>query len=126
MRAITVAGVLAAGLLQGPALVAAPNAVQLRAEAGLGGFARPGRWTPVRIELDNQARDLTADVVVEWGDTRLHRPIDLPAPSRTALELYVRTADARGSVVVRILANGETVASIDVPIRIVSEEDPLV
>jgi hypothetical protein len=126
MRVITVAGVLAAGLMHATALVAAPGAVGLRVEAGLGGLARPGRWTPVRIELDNQARDLAGDVVVEWGEMRLHRPIDLPAPSRTAFELYVRTADARGSMVVRILANGEPAASIEVPIRIVSEDDPLV
>lgn len=126
MRVIPIAGLLAAGLMQGPALAAASNAVELRADAGLGGFARPGRWTPVRIELDSQNRDLSGEVVVEWGDTRLHRAIDLPAPSRTVLELYIRTADVRSSMAVRIVANGEAVASIELPIRIVADEEPLI
>jgi hypothetical protein len=124
-RAIAIV-VVAAVLTPGTALAAASNTVELRADAGLGGFARPGRWTPVRIELDNRIRDLAGDVVVEWGDTRLHRAIDLPAPSRTAFELYVRTTDARASMVVQVIENGATAASIELPVRIVPEEDALI
>ena len=81
---------------------------------------------PVRVEIDNSHRDLIGEVLVEWGDARVHRAIDVPAPSRTAFELYIRTADARGSLAVRVLAGGQPLASVELPIRIVGEDEPLV
>lgn len=122
-------GLLLAGIIAGIVQVdaaAAPDGALLRADAGLGGFARPGRWTPVRVEIDNTNRDLTGEIVVEWGDARVHRDVEVPAPSRTAIDLYVRTADARGAMTVRLVANGAALASIDVPVRLVVDEDPLV
>jgi hypothetical protein len=134
-RLIAAGNVLAATILAGtPPLAAASDRVGLRADAGLGGAARPGRWTPVRVQIDSKDRDLSGEVVVEWGDARVHRAIDVPAASRTAFELYVRTADVRGSLTVRVVeheANGATrakdamLASVELPIRIIADEEAL-
>lgn len=121
-----IVGAVVAGIIQGAAVVPARESVVLRADAGLGGLARPGRWMPVRVEIDNRTGDLKGEVVVEWGDARVHRAIDVPAPSRTRIELYIRTSDPRGSAAVRVIAGSETVASLEMPVRIAGEEEPLV
>ena len=121
---------LFAGIITGgpghPGAAAAPDRALLRAEAGLGGFARPGRWTPVRVEIDNTGRDLAGEIVLEWGDARVHRAIDVPAPSRTIVELYIRTGDARGSMSARLLADGATLSALDLRVRIVADGDPFI
>ena len=98
----------------------------LRADAGLGGYTRAGRWTPVRVTISNNNRDISGEIVVEWGDVRLHRAVDIPAPSATAIELYVRTLDVRGSMAVRLIADAQTLVAVDVPVRVLSNEDDLV
>lgn len=124
MRPIAITGVLTAGILQA-LLGAAADRVVLRAEAGLGGFVRQGRWAPVRIEIDS-TEELTADVIVEWGDVRVHRTIDVPSPSRTAFELYVRTTDVRGSMTVRVVEKGASVVSVEVPVRNIPDDELLI
>lgn len=126
MFTILIAGILAAGLVQGPAPTPGSETSRLRAEAGLGGFARAGRWTPVRVEVDNADHDLDGEIVVEWGDARVHRAVNIPAPSRTAIELYVRTGDVRGSMTVRLVSNGAPLSSVEIPIRILADEERLV
>ena len=98
----------------------------LRAHAGLGGYTRAGRWTPVRVNISNNNRDISGEVVVEWGDVRLHRAVNVPAPSGIAIELYARTPDVRGSIAVRLIAGARTLASVDVPVRVLSDEESLV
>jgi hypothetical protein len=122
---LLLAGIVAVGAARAAA-AAAPDRGLLRADAGLGGLARPGRWAPVRVEIDNAARDVTGEIVLEWGDARVRRAVEIAAPSRMAVEVYIRTADARGSIAVRLVANGAALASVDVPVRIVPDGDPLV
>jgi hypothetical protein len=126
MPLFLLASMLAAGVVQGAAGASPPDGPVLRAEAGLGGFVRPGRWTPVRIRVENKSSDLVGEILVEWGDAQLHRAIDVPAPSRTVLELYVRTLDVRGSIAVHVIANGEAVTSVDIPVRAVDDDERLV
>jgi hypothetical protein len=124
---LVLASALTAGAAQGTATTAAPpNGVVLRADAGLGGFVRSGRWTPVRIRIDSEQRDLRGTVVLEWGDARMRRAIDIPARSRIDIELYTRTTDARGSIAVRVMSNEALVTSTDVPVRVVPNENVLV
>lgn len=123
---ILIGGFLTAGAGHGAILAAPAEGLVLRAEAGLGGFARAGRWTPVRLDIRNNHEDVSGEVVVEWGDARLHRAVEIPAPSRTVIELYVRTLDVRGSIAVRLVADGQPVAGLDVPIRVLSDEEALV
>ncbi len=122
MRSLAPAVALALIAVASP--VGAQNGIDLRADAGLGGLGRLGRWTPVRITIANDAVDLAGDIVVEWGDTRLHRTIDAPAPSKTVVELYVRTIDVRDSIAVRLLSGDRAIAAATVPIRMV--DGPLV
>jgi hypothetical protein len=126
IRLPLLAGIIAVAASHGGAAAAVAGRERLHADAGLGGVARPGRWTPVRVEIDNAERDLTGEIVVEWGDARVHRAVDVPAPSRTVLELYVRTGDARGVISVRLVADGTAVESVNVPVRVVADEDALV
>lgn len=126
MPLILLASVFAAGVISGVTDTSAPVRLVLRAQAGLGGFVRPGRWTPLRVQIDNNSRDLKGEVLVEWGEMRLHRAIDIPAPSRTVIDLYVRTLDVRSSIGVRLIASGGTLASADIPIGVVADEELLV
>ena len=108
------------------ALAQAPEPLVLRADAGLGGYTRAGRWTPVRLSISNHDRDISGEVVVEWGDVRLHRAVSIPAPAATTIELYVRTLDVRSSMTVRLIADAQTLAAVDVPVRVVSNDEALV
>jgi hypothetical protein len=101
----------------------AADAPMLRAEAGLGGLARPGRWVPVRISVDNDGSALQGELVVQWGDATVHRGVVLAAPSRSRFELYIRTPDVRDVITVRLQSKAIAVASIDVPVRVVPLEN---
>jgi hypothetical protein len=100
--------------------------VQLRVEAGLGGFARPGRWTPVRVAIENGRDDFAGDLVVEWGDVRVRRAVTLPSSARRQLEMYVRSANVRDVIVVRLQAGERASQSVETPIRIVRVDEPLI
>ena len=112
------------------ALVAAAPAVaadaQLRVDAGLGGFARPGRWTPVRIAVENGRGELAGDLVVEWGEARARRSITLGSGARRQVDLLLRTTDVRDAIVVRLEAGGRAEPRTDTPLRIVRFDEPFV
>lgn len=116
------------------ALVARPakadQTVTVNASAGLGGLCRPGRWAPVRVDVESRGRSVSseaasAEIVIEWGDARVRRAITLASPSRKQVELYIRTADARDSMKVRILIDDREVASTVAPVRLLAPADPL-
>jgi hypothetical protein len=103
----------------------AQDAVTLSAEAGLGGLVRPGRWVPVRITIDNRGPDLSGDLIADWGPARVVRAVRLASPSLHQIELYVRTSDVRDVVTVRLHADGRDVRTLDVPVRVVGDQDPV-
>src|SRR5260370_32827790 len=84
----------------------ADQTVTLKAGAGLGGLCRPGRWTPVRVDVDAHGQASgevwAGEIVVEWGDAHIHRTISLASPSHKHFEVYIRTVDARHSMTVRL------------------------
>lgn len=121
LAAALVAGVLVCSVHP----VSADQGLRLEAQAGLGGLGRPGRWVPVRIQIDNADRDLSGELLVEWGDARLHRAVDIAAPSRSEVEVYVRTTDVRGSMAVSLISHGERIAGAAVPIRMAADDQPL-
>ena len=105
--------------------------VTVKASAGLGGMCRPGRWTPVRVDVgvQGQAPNDTAvagEVEVEWGNTRVRRAVTLASPSHKLIELYIRTSDARDSMKVRVLRDGREAATTMADVRLVRPEDRLV
>ena len=93
------------------------GALTLKAEAGLGGVCKPGRWMPVRIWLANNGEDVTGELVLQWGTSTLHRTVTLASPARVHFELYIRTFDVRGIVTVRFRSHGVDLRSVDLPIR---------
>ena len=110
--------------------VQADQTVVLKASAGLGGLCRPGRWTPVRIDVDVRGDTAAGEVssgeiIVEWGDARVRRALSVVSPSRKQIELYVRTPDARDSMKVRLESNGREIAVTEAPVRLVAPADPL-
>jgi len=116
VAAIAVAGLLAAA----PAAKGAPGAsgsVTLKAEAGLGGVCRPGRWMPVRVWLANDGEDVSGELVVEWGDAKLNRALVLASPARIQVDVYVRTLDVRGTVTVKFRTHDVDVQSVDIPVH---------
>jgi len=98
-------------------------------QAGLGGLARPGRWMPVRVDVETRSEtsaDAAAgEIVVEWGDARVRRALTLASPSHKQVELYIRTADARDSITVRVLVADREMATTVTPVRLVAPAEPL-
>src|SRR5262245_50135940 len=119
------AALAVAAILWGWPPASAAGDLRLTADAGLGGISRPGRWTPVRVAIENAAGDVEGELVIEWGNTRLHRELTLVAPSRSNLELYVRTQDVRAAITVSVVSHETTVATVDTPIRM-NGDAPLV
>jgi len=116
-----------AGLFARPAQ--ADPTVTVKASAGLGGWCRPGRWAPVRVDVEargeTSAEAATGEIVVEWGDARVRRTMTLASPSHKQVELYIRTADARDSITVRVLVDDRELATAVAPVRLVSAAEPL-
>jgi len=119
LACVTAAGVLA------PIGSACAGTLTLTAQAGLGGIGRAGRWAPVRVSVDNTDRDFSGDIVVSWGDAVVRRALTLGAPARADVVLYVRSADVRDIVSVRLESHGGAVQSLDVPIRLQSSDDDI-
>jgi hypothetical protein len=109
--------VIAASLLA-PIGSAYAGTLTLKARAGIGGLGRDGRWAPVDVSLDNTDRPLAGDIVVSWGDAVVRRAITLGSPARADVVVYIRSADIRDRIAVRVESQGTVLQTIDVPIRL--------
>lgn len=119
MRQWSIAGVIAL-LTAAPAIA---DTLTLAADAGLGGVSKPGRWTPIRIVVDNTGADFSGELLVSWGDFDVHRDVSLPSPSRKRYELFVRTGDVEAAIKVRLTSNGAEVSSAAVPVRLAAPDE---
>jgi hypothetical protein len=97
----------------------------IAADAGLGGVSKAGRWTAVRVLVDNTGRDLAGDLVASWGDFEVRRHVTLPSPSRKQFEILVRTTEVEGSVRLRVLSEDVEVGRVDAPVRLVAPDEPV-
>jgi hypothetical protein len=113
--------VLLAALAAAPATAA--DRATLAATAGLGGYGRPGRWAPVRVDVTYEGDGGAGEIAVEWGDARVRQAISLASETRKEIELYVRTADPRDSIVVRLLSGGRELAATEAPVRLLAQAD---
>jgi hypothetical protein len=106
------------------AVVSGANAqgVSIQASAGLAGYVKPGRWAPVQVDVTSGSRQLTGELVVEWGPARVHRAITLTAGLSRHLELYVRTLDPRDLITVRLLSDGVTLTEALVPVHVLAHD----
>ena len=98
-----------------PHISTAGGSLTVHASAGLGGVAKPGRWTPVSIEIDNAGGQVATDVVVSWGDATLRRQVTFASSAKRRFTVYMRTLEPGSAVRVR-LADGDTVAEAAVQV----------
>jgi hypothetical protein len=108
-----------------PVALASAKPPRVIADAGLAGVSKAGRWTPVRVIVDNTGEDFSGELVVTWGDFESRRDIALPAPSRKRYQVYARTGDGEGAIKVQLVSRGVEIRAIEVPIRIVPPDEPI-
>ena len=109
---------LAGAMLLSAAPASAAGLVSITASAGLDGVVKADRWTPVRIAVTSKDSDLSAQLLVSWGDARLRRDVSLPSPGTRTFELYVRTSEAASSMHVTLRSGSSELASVDAPVRV--------
>ncbi|MEQ1731338.1 MAG: hypothetical protein ABL982_23455, partial [Vicinamibacterales bacterium] len=119
------AAVVAGAFVYSAHPVAADAGVHLAAQVGLDGVSRQGRWTPVRVQIQNDTDDISGELLIEWGDARLHRDLRIPAPSRHEFEFYVRTTDIRDVVDITLTSNGRAIGRVEAPVRIAPDDESL-
>lgn len=112
-RLVVLAAVLVC-LSSGMAAAAAPS---LKAVAGLGGVARPGRWMPVRVTLETAGQDLEGELVAEWGSAVVRHAVSVTAPGRKDFALLLRSSDAAAHVTVRFESAADSPAAVEVPVQ---------
>ena len=127
-RVATAVAVAAGWLITGATVaMAATGGITLAADAGLDGVTRPGRFTRVRIAIENSGTDVAGNLVVVAGSERIARVLNLPAPSRKRFELYIRVPSADvDRIHVALVADGREVGEADAVIRFAPEESPFV
>jgi hypothetical protein len=109
---VAVASVRAEGV------VATDSGVALTGRAGLGGIVRPGRWAPVRVVIDNDGTSRTGELILQWGESTVRRDVALAGATHATLEIYIRSTEPQGTVRVRLVSQGATVAAVDLPVRV--------
>ncbi len=117
--------VLAASVFA-PFASASAGTLTLKAEAGVAGLGRAGRWAPVHVSIENTDRDFRGDLVISWGDEVVRRAMAVASPARADVTMYIRSVDVRDVVSVRLQSNAATLTSVDAPIRLLSPDDELV
>ncbi len=81
--------VSASGQAEGSSLV-------VQVSGGIGGYCRPGYWTPLWLTVENQGAALHS-VTASLPDTREKLQFDLPANARKHFEVYVQPEYSYGS-----------------------------
>lgn len=105
------------------ASAAGAGPLTMSATAGLAGAARPGRWMPVRVDVDNGDQDVAGQLIVQWGSATVERAVSILAPSRHTYELFIRTGDVRDTVTVRLRSMGRDLKALDVPVRVIGNDE---
>jgi hypothetical protein len=96
--------------------------VVLRVDAGLAGVARPGRWMAVTVTIENTGAAAAGDLVVEMEGARAVRAIELPAPSRKRVEMFLRVpSSADPFVTVRF----GSLEPVQVALRVAGDDAPV-
>jgi len=96
--------------------------LQMRAMAAYGGNFKYGEWLPIYVELENQGRDIeTAEVSVQVNSSAgvllFNAPVPLPSGSRKRVPVYVLPNNFSRELDVRVISEGETLASQKVSVK---------
>ena len=89
--------------------------IQMKVEAGVGGFCRQLGWIPVRVQVENTGQDLEAEVRVTVKDgvntlAYLSR-VSLPSSSRKQVTLYVKATSSSYQALSTSLIDGQKTLS---------------
>jgi hypothetical protein len=112
--------------LAGMVVLAVPASAQtdgllMKASAAYSGYYKYGEWLPVLVELENQGRDLEAEVQVQvnssQGNLVFSAPVSLPSGSRKLVPVYVLANNFSRELDVRLVSGGQTVLSERTTVR---------
>lgn len=112
----------AAVLLVAMATSAEAGEVVLRVDAGLAGVARPGRWMAVGVTIENTGAAAAGELVAEMDGVRAVRALELPAPSRKRVEVFLRVPSSADPIVTVRFGRQEPVR---VPLRLAADDAPV-
>jgi hypothetical protein len=117
-RCFALAVLTAAGWALAGAPTSAANGIAISADAGYDGVTRTGRWTPVRVTIENAGKPLSGELVIEGGRARVVQPMVLPVPSRKVIEQYIRLPSSDiDHVHVSLVVEGRELAGVDAVVR---------
>jgi hypothetical protein len=103
---------------------AAPAAsLEVRVTAGLDGVTKPGRWTPIRVDISSTA-SRRADLLVEWGAASLRRSLEIAAGATQRHEVYLQTMAVGATVAVRVVAGAEELGAATAALRTLRADEP--
>lgn len=113
-----------------PVVAQDPGGPVLTAAAGLDGFAKGGRWLPVRVTLENNGPDIEGILQAEVNglnnrDLTFAQAVNLPQTSRKEVFLYVYPEAYQSSITVQLLAGGRKVAEVSDRLTSASQADTL-
>ncbi len=95
--------------------------VQMKASAAYGGNYKYGEWLPVWVELENQGRDLTAEVRVQvpgsGRTTTFVAPVSLPSGSHKRLPVYVLANNFSRQLTINLVSDNKVVTTQTVDIH---------
>ena len=130
--ALSLAAILALGQLVTPVGAQAGGDITWSASAGFDGYAKEGRWIPVRVALANGGLD--TEILVEifpkpapsTRASEYSQSVSLAAGARKNVTLYAYPSISPRSLLVRLVVQGELVSQIDLPLTTLSGSDMLV
>jgi hypothetical protein len=112
------------GSLAAPTWSAPPSeqpGLSMQAEAAFDGYFKYGEWLPVWVQLENNGRDLEAEVRVRvtgsWGATTFAAPAPLPAGSRKRIPVYVLPNNFSHVLEVELVADDEVLLAQEIPVK---------
>jgi hypothetical protein len=107
--------------------LAAQPAPGLTVEAAVGfdGSYKVGRWTVVRVDIDNRGAAIDGELAVEWGSRHTRQAVSLASPSRQHVDLLVRGPAGAGPLTVTLSSNGAPLWSRSLTPRALDDETRL-
>ena len=99
--------------------------IEGKATAGIGGYYRIGRCTPVTIRLENSGRDLEGNIRIQISPDRYTQQVSLPSPSQKTLAMHIVPLEDLNELEISIYAGEKLLKKIASKMRRLSDEQRL-
>lgn len=93
--------------------------------AGIGGYYRIGRCTPVTIRLENSGRDLEGRIRIRLSEDLYTRDVSLPSPSRKKLVLHIVPHEDLDELEIDVVSEGTLIKKLVPEMRRLADEQIL-